>query len=131
MTSLETFKQDMELVNSFAGKFIDNINESRQKVTSILKDLEKAMSEEQSNKLVLASMENTISEKELDKISQEFAVLKETFVNKHSEYSYMIQSNTNAIQNIAKTIKDKNDKIQEINAVMSNIDQLLTKYKVV
>jgi DNA repair ATPase RecN len=131
MTSLETFKQDMELVNSFAGKFIDNINTGRQKVKTILQDLEKALSEEQANKLVLASMENTISEKELDKISQEFAVLKETFMNKHSEYSYLIQSNTNTIQNIAKTIKDKNERIQEINSTMSNIDQLLSKYKIV
>ena len=121
MATLETFKEDMELVNTFSGSFIDSVKGTRQKVNNLLGDFNKALEEERQNKLVLQSIENTISESELHKIFRELTESK----------TMLIQNNTQSIQNIAKTIKDKNNQIQEIQQSILDIDQLLSKFKIV
>jgi uncharacterized Fe-S cluster-containing MiaB family protein len=131
MATLETFKQDMDLVNSFSGSFIDSIKVSRQRVNTILSDFDKALEEERQNKLVLQSIESTISENELNNISVELTGLKTKLIEKHTEYTSLIQNNTQSIQNIAKTIKYKNDKIQDIKTTILNIEQLMSKFKIV
>lgn len=131
MATLETFKQDMDLVNSFSGTFIDSIKVSKQKVNVILGDFDKALEEERQNKMVLQSIESTISENELNNIFVEFTGLKSTLIEKHTEYNSLIQNNTKSIQSIAKTIKDKNDKIQDIKTTILDIEQLMSKFKIV
>jgi hypothetical protein len=131
MATIETFKQDMELVNTFSGSFIDSVKGTRQKINTLLNDFGKALEEERQNKLVLQSIENTISENELNNVSVELIDAKTKLIEKHTEYATLIQTNTQAIQNIARTIKDKNNKIQEIQQSISDIDQLLSKFKIV
>jgi hypothetical protein len=131
MATLETFKEDMELVNTFSGSFIDSVKGTRQKVNNLLGDFNKALEEERQNKLVLQSIENTISESELHKIFRELTESKTMLIQNHTEYATLIQNNTQSIQNIAKTIKDKNNQIQEIQQSILDIDQLLSKFKIV
>jgi hypothetical protein len=131
MATLETFKEDMELVNTFSGSFIDSVKGTRQKVNNLLGDFNKALEEERQNKLVLQSIENTISESELHKIFRELTESKTMLIQNHTEYATLIQNNTQSIQNIAKTIKDKNNQIKEIQQSILDIDQLLSKFKIV
>jgi len=131
MVTLETFKEDMELVNTFSGSFIDSVKGTRQKVNNLLSDFNKALEEERQNKLVLQSIENTISESELHKIFRELTESKTMLIQNHTEYATLIQNNTQSIQNIAKTIKDKNNQIKEIQQSILDIDQLLSKFKIV
>jgi len=131
MATLETFKEDMELVNNFSGSFIDSVKGTRQKVNNLLSDFNKALEEERQNKLVLQSIENTISESELHKIFRELTESKTMLIQNHTEYATLIQNNTQSIQNIAKTIKDKNNQIKEIQQSILDIDQLLSKFKIV
>jgi len=131
MVTLETFKEDMELVNTFSGSFIDSVKGTRQKVNNLLSDFNKALEEERQNKLVLQSIENTISESELHKIFTELTDSKTKLMERHTEYATLIQNNTQSIQNIAKTIKDKNNQIKEIQQSILDIDQLLSKFKIV
>jgi len=131
MATLETFKEDMELVNTFSGSFIDSVKGTRQKVNNLLSDFNKALEEERQNKLVLQSIENTISESELHKIFRELTDSKTMLIENHTEYATLIQNNTQSIQNIAKTIKDKNNQIKEIQQSILDIDQLLSKFKIV
>ena len=131
MATLETFKEDMELVNTFSGSFIDSVKGTRQKVNNLLGDFNKALEEERQNKLVLQSIENTISESELHKIFRELTDSKTMLIQNHTEYATLIQNNTQSIQNIAKTIKDKNNQIKEIEQSILDIDQLLSKFKIV
>jgi len=131
MATLETFKEDMELVNTFSGSFIDSVKGTRQKVNNLLSDFNKALEEERQNKLVLQSIENTISESELHKIFRELTESKTMLIQNHTEYATLIQNNTQSIQNIAKTIKDKNNQIKEIQQSILDIDQLLSKFKIV
>jgi hypothetical protein len=131
MATIETFKQDMELVNTFSGSFIDSVKGTRQKVNNLMHDFSKALEEEKQNKLVLKSIENTISENELNNVSLELIETKTRLIEKHTEYATLIKTNTQSIQNIAKTIKEKNKQIQEIQQSISDIDQLLSKFKIV
>lgn len=131
MATLETFKEDMELVNTFSGSFIDSVKGTRQKVNNLLSDFNKALEEERQNKLVLQSIENIISESELHKIFRELTDSKTMLIERHTEYATLIQNNTQSIQNIAKTIKDKNKQIKEIQQSILDIDQLLSKFKIV
>jgi len=127
MDSVENFKEDIKLVNEFSSTFLDTTRITTQKARITLDNLEKSISEEQTNKSILLTISNSLSETQLLSLTKDTEHLNNQLSEKYNEYVSIIQDNTKYIVEIANTIRIKQVEIQKVLDSIKNIENILDK----
>ena len=127
MDSVENFKEDIKLVNQFSSTFLDTTRITTQKARITLDNLEKSISEEQTNKSILLTISNSLSETQLLSLTKDTEHLNNQLSEKYNEYVSIIQDNTKYIVEIANTIRIKQVEIQKVLDSIKNIENILDK----
>ena len=128
MDSVENFKEDIKLVNEFSSTFLDTTRITTQKARITLDNLEKSISEEQTNKSILLTISNSLSETQLLSLTKDTEHLNNQLSEKYNEYVSIIQDNTKYIVEIANTIRIKQVEIQKVLDSIKNIENILDKH---
>ena len=128
MDSVESFKEDMKLVNQFSSTFLDTTRTTTQKARITLDNLEKSITEEQTNKSILLTISNSLSETELLSFAKDTEYLNNQLSEKYTEYVSIIQDNTKNIVEIANSIRSKQAEIQKVLDTVKNIEDILVKH---
>jgi len=127
MDSVESFKEDMKLVNQFSSTFLDTTRTTTQKARITLDNLEKSITEEQTNKSILLTISSSLSETQLLSLTKDTEHLNNQLSEKYTEYVSIIQDNTKHIVEIANSIRSKQAEIQKVLDTLKNIEDILNK----
>ena len=127
MDSVESFKEDMKLVNQFSSTFLDTTRTTTQKARITLDNLEKSITEEQTNKSILLTISSSLSETQLLSLTKDTEHLNNQLSEKYTEYVSIIQDNTKHIVEIANSIRSKQAEIQKVLDTIKNIEDILNK----
>jgi chromosome segregation ATPase len=126
MNDIENLKKDITFINDFTTEFFNKTSKYNNSTVETIKRLDEIIEVEKNNEKFLHGIEESITDNEIQKTSENLDKHLQEISEKQSEYIRLISQNSKKITELSKQIRDKMGNIDSIYKTCEKLEQAIS-----